>query len=219
MRLIVLGLCILAIAAVPAQAGKGAGNTPKVVQVYVAVPPSYTSTVTPAQAIQAVPLWLDEINVWFSRDLGQSFRYSVQTFPLVEASFARDACGSFTGNDVYFSVTAQMKGAGIDFQRNRVMVLVMGAGGWAGHFSPQDRGVNNAGLVGDWGVMEQFGSRNTCVPDWDYPNRGFSHEFAGMMGMYVGGGCYQDGQGCFVNDPLSVTEKEALLRYSGKWLS
>lgn len=207
MRILVVGLLALAFAS-------SAGAAPnRAVEVWVVEPSNAQTTVTSAQAVTASILFLDEINAWFQREVGQVFDYRIQTLAIGPLGGDVDACGSYAG-PVLFAIRDPIGTSAQD----RSMVLMLGAGGWAGHFAPPDKQVPHFGMVGDWGVMELYDAKVSCIPDWDFPNRGFSHEFAGMMGMYVGGGCYVDGQGCFVNDPLSAIEKAALLKYSGKWL-
>lgn len=195
------------------------GPPQKRVQVYVVVPTSYVSNATPEQAMNAVPIWMLENQQWFQNELGQSIVYDLTRLDgFVRSGTSVDACGSFSGVGLYEPVMDFIRKSGYRAgSQDRTMILVMGAGGWAGHFSPPNKVRDHFGMVGDWGVMEQYDQRNACIPDWDNPNRGFSHELAGMMGMYVGGGCYGDGQGCFVNDSMSEQEKADLLEYSGRW--
>lgn len=227
-RLILAALAAFAIVALPASAARGAGSHP-LVHVLVVVPTSYTSNATPGQAVAAVQTWLGQpsdapcigstsctIEGWFKHELGQVFDYQVQTVNVPQsAGPGTDACGQ--GGDVFRYMDWVKQLTGLSFGvSERDMEIVMGLGGWAGHWSPTDRKVDHLGAVGDWGVMEQFNARNACIPDWDYPARGFSHEFAGMMGEFVTAG-YNEG-GLFVGDPMSANEKSDLLHYSGKWL-
>lgn len=205
---------LVALALLSAPAAARGGPPTRAVEVWVVEPANAQTTVTSAQAVTASIIFLDQINDWFERDLGLVFDYTIQTLPTGPVNSSTDECGSFRSTTLYTQIPDAV---GVSAQ-DRSMVLFLGAGGWAGHFSPADKQVPHFGMVGDWGVMEQFGVPVSCIPSWDYPARGFSHEFAGMMGAYVGGGCYVDGQGCFLNDPLSALEIAALKKYSGKWL-
>jgi len=229
----VLALVVAALLlALPAVA-KG-GPTPSRVNVVVVVPSGYVSNTTPSQAVTSVQSWLGSpsdaacigsqytctMEGWFKHELGKVFDYDVQTVAMAPVNSAVDACGSYSSPFAYFQVNAAVEaatGIDLDSNRQRTMLLLMGGGGWAGHFAPTDRGnsVQHFGMVGDWGVMEQYGVRNSCQLV-DSPAHGFSHEFMGMMGAYVTSG-YNEG-GLFLGDVMSPNIRADLLRYSGKWL-
>lgn len=217
MKLIAFLCVVAATFAFPASAARG--PTSKPVEIVVAVPADAITTITSEQAVTSAHGFLLEINAWFERDIGQVFDYDIQIQTMPALEFAgRDACGSYAGYGVMAWVDSYLK---VPVSKgSRVMVLLVGGGGWAGHFAPTDKGngVYHFGMAGDWGVMQDFGVPTACVPTGDDANRGFSHEFAGMMGMYIGGGCYGDGMGCFAGDAMSAVEKSALLKYSGSWL-
>ena len=232
MRLVLAAIAILAVFALPAQAGRGAGGH-LLVRVAVAVPTAYSSTVIPAQGEAFVRAALGaptdascigshtcSVEAWFKHELGQVFDYDVTVVPMtwgVGPGDPVDSCGSTEGQGWYYRPPADLMAAGFGFDKtDRTMTLLMGGGGWAGHFAPTDRVPVHQGMVGDWGPMMQFNARNACIPADEYPNRGFSHEFMGMMGAYVTAG-YNEG-GLFIGDPLSANEKRDLLRYSGRWL-
>jgi hypothetical protein len=209
--------------------GASAQGHPKV-NVLVIVPSSYVSNATPDQAVSAAQTFLGSpsdapcigstscsIEGWFKHELGQVFDYQIQTITIPYGLVGSDPCGSAGGGGLYWYVNqwvSQLTHYNFGVSE-RDMEVLMGAGGWAGHFSPADRQVEHFGMVGDWGVMEQFNERNACIPDWDYPNRGFSHEFAGMMGMYVTDG-YNGA--LFSGDTMTANNKADLMHYSGKWL-
>ncbi len=219
-------VCVL-----PASARGGPTST---VHVYVVVPSSYSSTVTPAQGVSAVQTWLGQptdaacigsqftcsIEGWFRHELGQVFDYDLTTVPVGFAVSGQvDACGSADGGGWYWTVAAALSSAGYDLSnKQRVAVMFMGGGGWAGHFAPNNRVDAHLGMTGDWGVMNEYDQPNGCDPSFAYesPAHGFSHEFAGMMGEYVTAG-YNEG-GLFVGDVMSANERRDLLRLSGKWL-
>ena len=230
--LLLLVLLALALFTVPA-AAKG-GPAPSRVNVIVVVPPGYVSNATPAQAMTAVQSWLGSpsdaacigsqytctMEGWFKHQLGKVFDYDLSLVQIgnLPSGLGRDACGSWSDSNLSFWVDGHVSTqTGIDFSSNRqrTMELVMGAGGWAGHFAPPNRNVDHMGMVGDWGVMEQYGVRNSCQLV-DSPAHGFSHEFMGMMGAYVTSG-YNEG-GLFLGDVMSPNIRADLLKYSGKWL-
>jgi len=229
----VLAACLLValIFVLPARAQGGS----KTVHVLVVIPATYSSTVTPDQAVSAVQSWLGQptdapcigsqytctIEGWFRHELGQVFNYDLRTVSVSFNWSSFDACGSFSGPYLYLAVDPAVSAAtGINFGNtsDRTMELVMGGGGWAGHYSPADRGrvVDHMGMVGDWGVEQQYGVPVSCIPAPDAPAHGFSHEFAGMMGEYVTAG-YNEG-GLFLGDVMSAHEKADLMHYSGQWL-
>lgn len=238
-RIILTALAVLMVCALPASAARGAGGT-KTIQVYVAVPANAVTTVTPEQAVQSIQYvlgqptdasclqpwspydhstWGCSVEGWFRHELGQVFDYTITVVSIPAIGGPTDSCGSWSAQGLYFDVVGPLASMGAGFKtRDRSMILTLGAGGWAGHFSPvPDPKVDyHFGMVGDWGVMENFDLRNACVPSWDTPARGFSHEFAGMLGMYVTAG-YDEG-GLFVGDPMSANEKRDLQKYSGGWL-
>lgn len=221
----------------PAHARGGPGG--KAVEIYVAVPANAVTTITSAQAVETIrkvtgqptdapclvswnpydtSTWGCTVEGWYRHELGKVFDYRVTVVPIPAQNFAADACGQGAS---WEGVVSSLTNARVGFSTSkgvRTMVMVLGGGGWAGHFAPTDSQVDHMGLVGDWGVMEDHGVPNSCIPEWDTPSRGYSHELAGMMGMYIGGGCYGDGQGCFVGDAMSVVEKASLLKYSNSWL-
>ncbi len=235
-------LIFAAIAAlVLATTASAAGPQSKKVEIYVAVPSDAITNVTSSQAVQTIEkivgkptdapclvswnpydksTWGCSIEGWYRHEVGKVFEYRITVVQIGALGGQRDACGSYTGGGLYFAVDQQLaQNSSAGFTKNdRTMIMTMGAGGWAGHFAPPNRQVDHMGMVGDWGVMEDHGTPTSCIPEWDTPSRGFSHELAGMMGMYVGGGCYEDGYGCFVGDQMSAVEKSALLKYSGQWL-
>jgi hypothetical protein len=233
MRFLLFVLAALLLA-LPAGAAKG-GPAASRVNVVVVVPDGYVSNTTPAQAVTAVQSWLGSpsdvacigsqytctMEGWFRHELGQVFDYDLTVVSMEAVNSAVDACGSYSSPFVYFQVNGGVEAAtGINFDSNRqrTMLLLMGGGGWAGHYAPTDRGnsVQHFGMVGDWGVMEQYGVRNSCMGSPDAPAHGFSHEFMGMMGAYVTAG-YNEG-GLFLGDVMSANIKSDLMRYSGKWL-
>lgn len=216
-------------------AGAKGGPASARVNVIVVVPATYTSNVTPAQTVTATQSWLGSpsdaacigsqytctMEGWFRHELGRVFDYDLQTVEIgnLPTGLSTDACGSWSDSNLSFWVNGHVEAqTGIDFSSNRqrTMLVLLGGGGWAGHFSPANRGVDHFGMVGDWGVMEQYGVRNACMGSPDAPAHGFSHEFAGMMGAYVTAG-YNEG-GLFLGDVMSPNIKADLLKYSGKWL-
>lgn len=226
MKLLALIGCALAtvVLAGAASAAKGGNNRP--VEVYVVVPANAQTPITSQQADAAVRSWLGSpsdapctgnqncsIEGWFRAELGQVFDYTVEVMPMRNITAGVDECGSFRGAFLYQYLEQTSIGLSTGA---RSMVLMLGAGGWAGHFSPADRKVPHFGMVGDWGVMEEYGVEVPCIPEWDYPMRGFSHEFMGMMGAYVTAG-YNEG-GLFIGDAMSANIKRDLLKYSGRWL-
>jgi len=215
-RLAFAMLFALVLFALPASAAKPAAAG-KVVHVYIVAPSNAVTPITSAQAASAADLWMGQVNGWFQQELGQVVSYDITVVPMGPVNSPTDACGSWSAPFLYFQAVNPIEAVGGGFTTSdRTMILMLGAGGWAGHFSPADRKVEHFGMVGDWGVMEQYDARTSCVPEWDYPNRGFSHEFAGMMGAYVTSG-YNEG-GLFVGDALSENQKRDLLKYSGRWL-
>jgi hypothetical protein len=238
-RMLLILVSLLALLSAPAAAR---GGPTKFIEVYVAVPADAQTTVTSAQAVQTIQrvlgsptdapcigewdpyntaTWTCSVEGWFRHELGQVFDYRVTVVPLqalpnAEPNFGRDACGSYNWGIYTFIDPWLTDAVGAGFTKNdRTMILTLGAGGWAGHFAPTDRNVDHFGMVGDWGVMENFNLRNACVPDWDTPSRGFSHEFAGMLGMYVSDG-YSGA--LFVGNVMTANNKADLLRYSRQWL-
>ena len=235
MKALLAGLVIALLLAAPG-AARG-GPTPPLVHVYVVVPTSYSSTVTPAQAVDFVHAALGSpadtpcinshscsVNAWFRHELGEVFDYDVTVFPVPWGVFdSTDACGSTDGGGWYWQVAWSLQGAGVDLStRSRAAVVLMGGGGWAGHFSPANHVDAHMGMAGDWGTMRMFDSMNACAANYfsTLPANdaacGFAHEFAGMMGEFVTAG-YNEG-GLFQGDPMSTNEKKDLVRYSGKWL-
>lgn len=242
----ILLLSILATLALATTAGAAkpvtSGGPIKSVQVYVVVPAAYSSTVTPAQGEAFVRAAIGSrsdapcigshscsIEGWFKHELGQTFDYTVET---INASFSVptsdpnsvDSCGSTSGPSWYWTVASALTNANVSLTKNdRVAVLLMGGGGWAGHFAPTDNVPAHLGMAGDWGAMRMFDSMNACATSYfaglpaEDAASGFAHEFAGMMGAYAIGG-YGDG-GLYQGDPMGDSVKKALLRYSGKWLS
>lgn len=227
MKFLALVGCVLAtvLLASPVSAARVvSGSRP--IEVYVAVPANAQTTITPAQSETAIRLWLGNptdapctgsqncsIEGWFRAELGQVFDYRVSVIPMKEIAGPTDSCGSWSFPFLY----THLKSTSIGLSSNdRSMVVMLGAGGWAGHFSPADRKVSHFGMVGDWGVMEEYGVEVPCIPEWDYPTHGFSHEFMGMMGAYVTAG-YNEG-GLFIGDEMSANIKRDLVKYSGRWL-
>ena len=238
-RIALAALAAFLMLALPVSAAKpahAAANQAKV-RVAVAVPTTYSSTVTPAQGEAFVRAALGSptdapcigshtcsVNAWFKHELGQVFDYDVTIVPMtwgVTAEQGVDSCGSTAGPGWFYSPTQDLAAAGFGFTKNdRTMTLLMGGGGWAGHFAPTDRVPVHQGMVGDWGVMAWTGQPNACLTAYgmlpEDAFAGFSHEFAGMMGAYVTAG-YNEG-GLFVGDPMSANEKKDLVKYSGRWL-
>ena len=241
MKIALIILSLLLLFASPAVA-RG-GPAPKVVRVVVVVPAAYSSTVTPAQGEAFVRAALGSrsdapcigshscsVEGWFKHEIGQTFDYTVET---LQASFSvppagdpnfTDSCGSTAGPGWYWTVASDLTAAGVSLTKNdRVAVLLMGGGGWAGHFAPTNNVPAHFGMAGDWGAMRMFDSMNSCAASYfaglpaEDAASGFAHEFAGMMGAYAIGG-YGDG-GLYQGDPMGDSVKKALLRYSGKWLS
>lgn len=239
----VLLIALLAALCLAATAGAARGGpAPKAVEVYVVVPAAYSSTVTPAQGEAFVRAALGSrsdapcigshscsVSAWFKHELGETFDYTVET---LEASFSvppgdpnqTDSCGSTAGPGWYWTVASALTEAGVSLTKNdRVAVLLMGGGGWAGHFAPTNNVPAHLGMTGDCGAMRMFDSMNPCAASYfaglpaNDAASGFAHEFAGMMGAYAIGG-YGDG-GLYQGDPMGDSVKKALLRYSGKWLS
>lgn len=189
---------------------------PKRVQVFVVVPTAYSSTVTPEQAMSTVPAWLDEINAWFQREIGRTFDYDLVRLDGFSYIDNVDACGSFSDPQAGRITHNFIRTRGYALRGERTVTLLLGGGGWAGHMFTPKGGAENWGMAGDWGVMQEYGVPNACVPSWEHPNRGFSHELAGALGMY-----WTDGYSgaLFVGDTMSAGNKADLLRYSGRWLS
>lgn len=217
-------ISVLALTLAVGTAGRGGSNRP--IEFYVAVPANAQIAVTSEQAEAAVRLWLGEptdapctgsqncsIEGWFRAELGRVFDYRVTVIPMKEIPGPTDSCGSWNFPFLYTHLESTSIGLS---SNDRSMVLMLGAGGWAGHFSPADRKVLHFGMVGDWGVIEQYGAEVSCIPEWDFPARGFSHELMGMMGAYVTAG-YNEG-GLFIGDGMSANIKRDLLKYSGRWL-
>lgn len=227
MKLIVLAVALFTLL-IPSAVAKGGPGKP--VNVYVAAPVNAQTSVTTEQAVSAVQSWLGSpsdapcigsqftctMEGWFRHELGLVFDYTVEVVPMHAITGPTDACGSWNFPFLYSHLESTSIGLS---SQDRSMVLMLGAGGWAGHFSPANRKVDHFGMVGDWGVMQQFGVPNACVLEHaalDGPARGFSHEFAGMMGAYVTAG-YNEG-GLFLGDVFSENSKRDLAKYSGRWL-
>ena len=229
----VLAACLVGMGA---SAAKPAGGT-RLVNVYVAVPTTYFSTVTPEQAEDFVYASLGSasdapcigshtcsMNGWFKHEIGQVFDYDVTIVPMswgVTFGERTDACGSTDGVGWFYAPMQDLAAVGAGFTKNdRTMTLLMGGGGWAGHYSPTDNVSVHQGMAGDWGVMVREGVPNACVTAYGMPVTdafsGFGHEFMGMMGAYSISG-YGDG-GLFQGDSMGPTVKKALLRNSGRWL-
>lgn len=235
---VVLVACLFAMAADAARAAAG-----KLVHVYVAVPTTYSSTVTPQQAesyvyaalgtpfdVPCIGSHLCTMNGWFKHEIGQVFDYDVTIVPMtwgVTPGERTDSCGSTGGFGWYYAPAQDLAAAGAGFSKNdRTMTLLMGGGGWAGHFAPNNDVSVHQGMSGDWGVMLREGVPNACLTAYGAPVTdmfsGFGHEFMGMMGAYsvaeqrLGDG-YADG-GLFQGDPMGSFVKKSLLQYSGRWL-
>lgn len=240
MRLLaVIVICFFFLPLHPSNASQGS----KPVEIVIAVPSDSGSrtTVTSEQAISTIKYIVGEptdapclqtwnpydhstygcsIEGWFRHELGEVFDYNISVIPIGDfGNNVGDACGSYGGIAAWQYATYYLKKEGVSFARGaRTMILLMGGGGWAGHFAPTNKQVEHAGMVGDWGVMLDHDLPNGCIPDWVTPSGGFSHELVGMMGMYIDGGCYDGTGGCYVGDPMTEVEKNALLKYSGQWL-
>jgi hypothetical protein len=206
------------------------------IHAFVVVPSQYSSTVTPEQTVAAVQQWMGQptdapcigsttctIEGWFRHELGKVFDYDVTVHytpkTAAELSTTTDACGSMSSSLLDNAIRNLLYSeAGYVLNDQRTMMVVMGAGGWAAHQFTSPRGSTTGwGLVGDWGVMEQNGVPNSCVPSWDYPMRGFSHEVAGMMGMFSTSQGDSDDP-IFTGDVLTTTEKRNINHNSGAWL-
>lgn len=223
MRLALIAAVALLLAA-PASA-----QPAKNVHIIIVVPSAYASTVTPDQAVTAVNGWMGTINAWLAAQTGKTVNYDVTVDSITESisqlAAGVDACGSASdgqsfANNVFAALNREH---GYSTSGNRTMLVVLGAGGWAGHYwaSPSNTPKGwptKWGLVGDWGVEEQAGVPVACVPGWDYPMRGYSHEFVGALGMFFNGK-YDTDDSIFVGDPLTATEISNLSRNSGTWLS
>lgn len=231
----VLAIVSALLCALPAFAAKGT----KVVHVQIIVPASYSSNVTPDQAVAFArtvtgatadapcPAGSRDCSVesWLRREVGDVFEYDVTVYRIsagaAQLSSSFDSCGRMSDSTLYARVYYYLN-AEFGYKAtssNRTMTLVLGAGGWAGHLwaSPSNTKYDAFGLVGDWGVEEMFGVPNPCIPDWDYPGRGYGHEFAGMMGMFYNGS-YSTDDPVFTGDVLNATQKAQLLKTSGGWL-
>ena len=228
---VILSLGILGVSSSASAQGRA-------VNIYLIVPSAYNSNATTDQALAMIQkdlgsptdapclqnwnssdpsTWNCSVEGWYRHELGKVFDYNVT---IVHVSWDQtalgglDACGQ--GSVALYGIYYDLKQQHYNVS-GRTLAVTMGGGGWAGHFSPADKVTENGfGQVGDWGAMELYNNRNACVPDWDYPNRGFSHELAGAMGEYVTAG-YNEG-GLFVGDVMSAHEKADLLKYSGAWL-
>src|SRR5262245_5459708 len=199
-----LAVILFALILVSFGEAKGA-PTSEPVEVYVVVPAAYSSTVTVQQGVDFVHAALGSptdapcvgshscsVNAWFRNELGQVFDYNVTVLPVswsVEPNDPVDECGSTDGGGWYYQVGGSLANAGVNLTaRNRVAVVLMGGGGWAGHFAPANKVIYHYGMGGDWGAMRMFNSMNTCATNYfstlpanDAAN-GFAHEFIGMMG-------------------------------------
>jgi hypothetical protein len=227
-------VCVL-----PASAARGAGGT-KAVNMYIAVPASYSSTVTPAQAQAFVAAALGSpsdapcigshscsVEAWYRHEVGLVFDYTTTVVNLPNLSISSpntDSCGSAAGG-FWLDVVAQQLSlqVGDQFQSgDRTMVLLMGGGGWAGHYHPRNHVDWHDGMAGDWGTMRMFDSMNACaasyfsvLPANDAAN-GFAHEFHGMMGAFWQSGYNEFG--LYQGDVMSDHQKQDLIKYSGRWL-
>lgn len=202
----------------------------KVIHVFVVVPSVYTSNVTVAQAEAATRLWLGQpgdaaclghagcsIEGWFKHELGLYFDYdltvhrSAWTATQINAPYPLDSCGQMNELGVWGNVPSLLyQERGYDRGGQKTMVLLVGAGGWAGHHPD-----SATAIVGDWGVAEQNGYPGVCDPYGTvFPSRGFGHEFVGMLGAFVNDAYYP----VFTGDPLDAQHEANLLARSGDWL-
>lgn len=204
--------------------------TAKVIHVFVVVPSAYTSNATPAQAEAAVRLWLGQpgdaaclghtgcsIEGWFKHELDRYFDYdltvhrSAWTATQINAPNPLDECGQMHSGGPWGNVRTLLgQERGYVWSGERTIVLLMGAGGWAGH-NPD----SGFALVGDWGVAEQNGYPGICDPYGTvFPSRGFGHEFVGMLGAFRDGAYYP----IFTGDELDEQHESNLRTSSGEWL-
>lgn len=209
-KITVITTAIILLAALAATAT--AAKPTKVVYVYVVDPATATTTVTPEQAEAAANKWMGEINSWLQREIGRVLDWEVRhvQVPRVDSETQRDSCGSYS----YPGLLLWMNRQGFTDERDRFIYLLMGGGGWAGHYFTA-KGNRSSSMVGDWGVQQEEGLLTPCTPTLDDPNRGFSHELMGTLGMY-----WTDGYSgaLFVGDTMTEGNKRDLLRYSGAWL-
>jgi hypothetical protein len=209
-----------------------AGKGGQVIPIYVVVPAQYASTVSVDQARQ----WAEDvigqptdapcigshdcsIEAWFRHEIGRVFDYalvSVEAPNISNDTAYVDACGSFAGPGWIYPAQEAIGASGYDIRKNdRYFILLLGGGGWAGHIFATGSSKQAWGMIGDWGAERKFGVPVTCMPDWVDVSGGFSHEFAGMLGMYVTDG-YSGA--LYTGDPMTPGNKSDLLHYSGHWL-
>jgi len=240
--LIVSIVCALALASTA-----NAGNT-KTVNVFIVVPAgSYASNVTPQQAADIVNGWLGQATdppcvgstgctteAWLRAVTGKTITYIVRTVYVAQtiqqlAGSTPDQCGSYGIGSTYTRVLDAINAAtGYKAQGQRTIKIVLGAGGTASHiFLPgtTSNGSQKAGGVatlGDWGIEEQAGVPQPCIPAWDCPLRGWGHELMGALGAYCtptsNNSCFDTDDNVYNGDPLTAGEVSNLLRYSGNWL-
>lgn len=219
---VLLGSSAMATAAAPSARGA------QPIHVFVAVPPTYTSPVTPEQARIAVSTWLGQptdapclgqyctVEGYFRSQLGKVFDYDLTVVPGAypqPGPGGVDACNQ-GGIDQYWFRSPT---AGYSLSGNRTMVLVLGGGGWAGH-NPGTKQSGAFGMGGDWGVQAMWDVPLPCVPAGiaePFMDRGFAHEFEGMMGMYRNGATY-DYFCC--ERAMEAQHKKNLLSWSRSWL-
>jgi len=239
MRTLLVALLTMVMLVAPAGARGGPSSKP--IDIYIVVPADAVTTVTPAESKQHIERvvgqptdapclqrwspwdtstwWTCTMEGWFRHEIGKVFDYRITTVNVPAYTYVgRDVCGSYAGYGAWQYTIDYLKGIASFSKGARTFLYLMGGGGWAGHFAPTNRQVDHAGMVGDWGAMQMVGRPNACIPAWAEPSGGLSHEFVGMMGMYVDGGCYDDGLGCYLGDAMTSAEKAALLKYSGSWL-
>lgn len=219
------------------------------IHVFIVVPAgSYSSTVTPDQAVAAVQAWIGQptdpaclgstscqTEAWLKAISGKTFAYTIQVAYVTQtiqqlAGSTPDQCGSYGIGFTYTRVLDAVRAAtGYSSQSQRTVQIVLGAGGTASHiYLPKttSNGSQKAGGVatlGDWGIEEQAGTPNPCIPTWDYPMRGWAHEFMGALGAYCtptgNSGCFDTDDNVYNGDPLTSQEQANLSRWSGQWLN
>lgn len=209
------------------------------VHVFIIAPASYSGGVTVPQAMTAVQTWLGQpsdppligstsisMESWVRHETGKVFDYDItvhsSAHPDTDFTSSFDACGSMDGLQVETKLNLFMTDeVGYSYENNgqRTMIVLLGAGGWAGHkfISPRSSTTGWC-LVGDWGVMEQDGAPNDCVTPGDFPTRGFGHEFMGMMGAFWTSGGGDTDDPIFTGDVLATSMKRNLIHNSGAWL-
>lgn len=208
------------------------GGQNRTIPVYLVIPAVYSSAVTPDQMAQTISYAMGQptdapcigshscsIEAWFRHELGQVFDYRIITVPAPKydntSGVPVDSCGRFSSSGLYLGAEDAISSAGYSIDHTRYFMVMMGAGGWAGHFAPSDRKLN-MGMVGDWGGEVLFGTSAQDSCNWTTEViPGMAHEFAGMLGMYETDGY----NGALWNgDVMTANNKRDLLHWSGAWL-